>query len=370
MRAATMGRLCIRAANLAPSLESLGRVVQAYVDTMDHKQEAIGDDSRMSKAVVYNGLELVIEGGESFRTNPNLLTALAPVDAANQRHMRLWASFSESLGQFLIEEVPTKWTDEKKALTQAAALDAIQELEARGLLDDRWWISFGIYARGAIKHPALLPTVYEKLLAGDSEELIPHIKAGTAQALTRGYISELLDSYARDRQRSQVTDGDPKRNIDKIRETAQRGQRSPGTIGISTILTIAKNIAGGKRIFDSESMLGLGDALLLVLERTRSSDPEVAAQQFNQDVMHIEIIDILHHVTRERKAAMRREEITLDGLQRRYPYASAEELETIRGELTAGVPPATIRARYRGRHSGQPVISSYDIKSPGRGLLS
>jgi hypothetical protein len=199
------------------------------------------------------------------------------------------------------------------------------------------------------------------LAGGNGETLLANFPAENSQALIKSYITELINRYAQDDTRDRAV-------MRRLQQTVIDGR---GVADLAQLITVANGIIKGQNemrepeeepqpLLDRQSMFSVGDALLIVLEQTRplsATDDEWSAL-FEQDVQHAEIIDTLHVLTRkDRSEAMRLTSVFL-----RYPLASDQTIVDIRGQLTTGAAPATVRVQRGSRDKADRTVSIWRLK--------
>ena len=366
-----VGRVCVRWAWLADTHDRLGAVTQTYLDWMqsDRKESATGDNSRMASTSVVRSIRIAQEQGTSYDDAGPYVDTLTRLDLENNKHHQEIREVAElAITSIVAGDTITRGGLRlgTKSVSQPLMTEVVQAFEERGLLTSAWWMGTAISAGVAIAVPPLRPMAYEKLAGENGADLLEYIDPKNSQAIIETYIATLFRAYAKDDTR------DPKL-MKRINEVLINGR---GMVDLKGLIHAADvmiqkegaTLESNRRRpgLDRNSMLCVGDALLVLLERTRlsSNSDEVWADQFEQDVEHAEMIDILHALLRHGRTEAIREE----SLRLRYPLASDDTLTTIRGALTAGEPPARVRAQFRGRQGR--TVSAWRARKPGTGLVS
>lgn len=392
---ARVGRACVRWSILVDTFQDLGTVVSTYLDWMHagRQEEAHESNARLGRRSMQRSLLLAVETDQSYVAaapyvdvlannldgdNPNHLAVLERIELA-LRNVVLGHPIEKKEPPRMVRGVPQPPTAKSSSQSSQVipvplAMEAVKALDARDVLTPRWWMGTAIVSGGAITVPDLLPMVHEKLVGDEGAAIAAETPAISSQALIRSYIGSLLTACANDETR--------------YRPNAVKFQRlivSPSGAAdlirlVHTANWILENEVAAaesrppKRIpperLKETSMFSIGDALLTILYHTRPEDAsnEVWGAQFDQDVLHAEILDTLHARLSYGRTEALKGRMALDSLRLRYPFVDRQTLETIRGELTSGASPAVLRGQYRG--SQGVTVSRWRLKTPGRGFLS
>jgi hypothetical protein len=334
---------------------------------------AMRDNARMGASSMQRSLTIARDQGLSYTAAEPYVDALLALDVENNSNHRTVHEIAElALRAALLGEREGKGviTRTYQSIPQPLTLEAVQVLEERELLSPNWWMGTAIASGGAIKAPELLPIVYEKLAGEYGAEIAETLPPISAQALIKSYIAELLNTYAADEGRDRIAATRIQKAVVDARGTADLMQLIAIANGIMKHEDRDLDPSLRRPLLNPRRMHSVGDALLIVLEKTRpsSASDDEWGTQFDQDVLHAEILDTLHARLEYGRTEALQEQITLNSMLLRYPLASPDTLATIRGELTAGTPPAQVRSRFKGRATRS--ISAWRAKAPGRGLLS
>jgi hypothetical protein len=185
------------------------------------------------------------------------------------------------------------------------ARDAAFTLEQYNALDARWWVDHGITAGGIFKVPDYLPIMHQKLATAEAEDRLSDFSLKDSASFVAAHVARLLEAYAQDETR------DPTLLAKIKRAVIDR----PGVANLSKLIALGNQAAKGKYPegqypkLNTADQRDVGDALLLILERSIPADASEAQQaaQFEQDMQHVEVLEILREGLRPRRdEAMRR----------------------------------------------------------------
>ncbi len=249
---------------------------------------------------------------------PNHLAVLPQAASDPDLRSKISASMRRGLGKALIGtrcgDLPGKRTQQLDGQVIADFVDAFDEA---GMLDDAFWIDFGIKAGGAARNPQFLSTLHAKLSGPDGERMLRErqIMGGgeRAQPLVRSYITAILAHYERDPLRHTP-------NAATLLRSLKSGEGKQSLVDLNRLVNVSNSIArelnrdrGSQRAGEDYlaelrpgDMLSVSDALLRVLYATRINTlpPEMLVDQFDQDVRHAEIVALVIEGARYREARL------------------------------------------------------------------
>jgi len=246
---------------------------------------------------------------------------------------------SDSLGKMLIgNEVGSLSKGDVKNIDQAAIARAIEVYDKAGLVNDRLWLSFGVRAGGAVKNPDFLPVLYTKLMSEDGGRILENIH--DSQLLLRAYITALLLRYQ----------NEPDRHADNIKTILQAirpGNDPARTVDLKKLVALSNKITPAlnqERVttssedllspLDPAASVHASDGLLRLLHLTRPAgiSERRRAEQFEQDMLHSEVLSMLVEGARQRTARI----IGYAALA--FPNATPDQMRSLRRSLVTGVP--------------------------------
>jgi hypothetical protein len=370
LRPATMGRICLRWCAHAETFTELALPVGAYTDWLSNNpEEGSGDANRVGLASLCRSLIIGSERGSPYEEAAPYLDILARLKAWDDGHKALKRGVLSSLGRAVVGDAQkiSQWLPVE--VDMQYAFQAANAFDERGLLSGAWWAQVGISSGGVFKVPGMLEKVYQKLANDTTGEVLSSIPPDLARVLIAEYTGNLITAYAR-------PESGREHSVAGVLKSKLVDWR--GVTSLPLMTAVARGIVKDKnrraapgdhiRPLAVDNLGDVADALLLLAECTRARDPELAAAQFEEDVRHVEIIDMLYFGLRD--AGSRKQAVTQDSTRLRYPDASTEELAEVMGQLNGGKPPATVRAWFRSRQRADREVKAQTAKTPGKGILS
>lgn len=360
----TLGRVCLRFMSITPDLESVNRVVSTYVNAATDPIVANTDPKESAKfgeASATRILKLTTDPDTAQLpdTTPAHIETIASLDATNPHHSALLHSVAEQMGEALIGEGPFGQSQRTRLRLQRSAIDLVRRLEEQGLLSDSWWANYGIMAGAVNLDRGLLATAHAKIAADQGAEVLKHINPDAVQTMLKHYIGNVLKHYAEDDTRDVAM---VKRFIEVL--CGPYGAADPNKVLVAA--RAMESSSQNPRTF--KDMRDLGDALLLLLKCTRKGDDQQQAEQFEQDILHVEIIDILHHATRDERTKRISERMAARWLHERFLGATPADLKDIARKYADGTSPLAVRAQWRARRGGG--IQAWKSAKRGYGYFS
>ncbi|HSX29316.1 MAG TPA: hypothetical protein VLE73_02020 [Candidatus Saccharimonadales bacterium] len=370
IRPATIGRVCVRGCTVAQTHTELAFLTNTYANwATAYKVTDTPDGDHVGRHSMSRSL-LIAHTQNTYSTAAPYAEALASLDLSNPHHKALRRAAVDILGNSLLYEDPMPFgsRNEKTGIPETAN-DAVSMLDEYGVLDGTWWVIRGISAGGIFTIPGFLEKVHDKLNNKQATETLKQFSPEDARSYVNTHVSKLLHTYAASEGRTQ----------DVLKKVLKATADGRGMVDLSKLIGISNGIIRGKNqrlrpgetpleTLDPRNMRDVGDALLHILELTRSQDPALQQSQQEQDILHVEIIDMLHMALRDARSQL----VTgrLSSVQLRYPAANDEELRDIMGELKNGKPIMEVRTRYRRAHNISPLVDVQRLKKPGSGYMS
>lgn len=182
---------------------------------------------------------------------------------------------------------------------------AITAYDEAGLLYDEFWLDAGMRAGAAVINPDFLRLLHDKLSGEDSQKLFESVK--DRRALAETYITSVLKQYKTDPTRhggnieKLLRDMQPLagsfRNVDLYRMTSLSNRLAPRISSMYESGTLESEVLA---TLDAEDITYASDAFLrlLLLTHQRETDATLRATQFEQDILHAEIVALLIAGTR------------------------------------------------------------------------
>lgn len=369
---ATVGRVCLGMCNMANTFEQLTEVVQTYFTwlgaTALAPARAGHEGGSLGRASMARSFVLAQRGRPYSQASPYLqLIRELPEDAASSQSFRLSATT-------VLSDVVLGTGDYKPKppqMDESIILQVIQEADASDLIDDAWWVGTGLLAGGVLKVPGLLPIVHEKLTGKDGPDTVENFPGDLTRQSLELYITALFDAHL---------DPQSSRRIPLLRGIRKRIAKAGAVVDLRELINEGNRIAEDRNKtaepgehmpqLDPNDLRSVGDALLriLTITRSRTITPGERAAQFDQDILHVEVVDTLHSLLRGRGTQAIVQNI--DSLHARYPQSTTDELTDMMGQINAGVSPSRVRAWWRARRRAASQVKAQSATKPGSGIVS
>jgi hypothetical protein len=224
-----------------------------------------------------------------------------------RRGQEIIAKIYPSLGKALLRaplQIPTA-SSALRELSGAEIVQGVELYDRAGLVDDKFWVSFGVDAAATIVTPEFTPLLANKLAAPDGEgERLIREHVPYRQRTARAYITKVLRAYSDDPNRSQ-------RNATNILNATLPGKQPDITVDLDNLIAEANRISPAQNKYTEErGEIGEGfvafpheqtfvsDAFLRLLGMTKltAATQEMQIAQWEQDIYHADIIGaILGH---------------------------------------------------------------------------
>ncbi len=246
---------------------------------------------------------------------------------------------SDVLGKMLIgNEVGSFTKSNVQNIEKAAIARAIEVYDKAGLVNDGFWLKFGVRASGAVKNPDFLSVLYTKLMSENGERILGNIH--DSQLLVRSYVTALLKQYQKGPDRHEG-------NIETILQAIRPGSDPTRTVDLNKLVTLSNKITPNlnerRATTSSEDLLAplrpddmahVSDGLLRLLHLTRPADitEQQRIKQFEQDMLHTEVISLLVEGARQRTTRI------IGHVALAFPNATPNQIRDLQRSLATGVP--------------------------------
>jgi hypothetical protein len=303
----------VRGCTLANTFGDVALAAGTYVQwaTPDKIEETSGDNTRIGSHSMARSLLIATVQNAPYTDASAYIELLADLDRHNNpNHAAVHRAVVDVLGTVVTNEGSLPFPTTQKYLPVEAARDAAFVLDEHQILDNQWWIGYGIASGGVFTINGFLPRLHKKLASKEAAQELGGFVPSNALSYVKTYVAKLIDAYTYDSTRDRDFMGKVKTVVDDKR----------GGVDLAQLIAIGNGIAKGKNAsaapgealfarYDERDMRNVGDALLLLLDRSRlpSTEATVQTAQFDQDMLHVEIVDMLHMgLRRPRSEALRR----------------------------------------------------------------
>ena len=213
---------------------------------------------------------------------------------------RLRSATSRTLGKLLIKGSISSYGNRPISLDDTRIVNAITAADGLAMLEDGFWVDFGVRAAGGICRPAFLPPLVEKLTEHAEETGMQG--RYDMQLLSRAYMTAVLQAHQKNPDRHSA-------NTTRILETTRPKKGTQRAIDLGALVNVSNVVAKQmtQRMPQEQKdeamlealrpadMMHISDAFLRVLHVTRRSDmpARMQAKQFEEDVYHAEVVALL-----------------------------------------------------------------------------
>ncbi|HSX31972.1 MAG TPA: hypothetical protein VLF43_01820 [Candidatus Saccharimonadales bacterium] len=359
-RPATVGRICIRGCSIAYTYGDVALATQTYAEraTPDKAEEIVSADNRIGAYSMSRSLLIATDQKVSYEHATGYAQVLAALDPENQRHAAIKNTALGALSRALLNDGRLAFVSSTKTPPTAAAREATFVLDRHGVIDDIWWLGNGITAGCVFTVPGFLPMLHRKLASKESERSMANLQPTNGISYVNSYVTKIINTYAQDNARDCELLGKVKKIIIDKRGNVDIPQLI--AVGNGLAQTKNKTAAAGDEHFpryDVHDTRNVGDALLLILDRSRlpSIEQSVRAEQFAQDMQHVEIIDMLQTGLRAKRSEALRNRLGADPTKSVIKAVTAKSVPEISraanwyspGQLCSATQESAARAIWR-----------------------
>ncbi|HJQ08074.1 MAG TPA: hypothetical protein VJ836_01180 [Candidatus Saccharimonadales bacterium] len=374
-RPLTVPRLCSTFMRVAAHPDTLSAYTEAYVDwCRDNTDIHPGDTYHVLANLIISSL--LLEENPLLNEDSKPMQALAQLRPQDANFLDVTQAASRIMGTMLLGRMPKRVIPSRQL---ELVLERRQEvlrvadlLDRTGILNERFWLEYGVHAGAVFSVPGMLELTHTNLQREREFAALSAREVSSVESTLRLYVDNLLRNYSTDPARHQ-----PALRAIQTATTNDRGSAGLGKIiafanGVTTVLNNELAAAGRHANellprLEPTDLSHLGEAIIRILRRFElpGLPPEIRRQHLEQDALHASIIEILRTGLRDRSAVPNLADIRL-----RYPDATLEEATEMMGGLRKGASPAQVDSWFRARKKTSGLASGWHAQRPGYGAIS